>query len=347
MKKTAKSFTSYFGDFLNIYLPRQRNCSKHTILAAKQTWCMLLSFICRKTGKKVEKVSFDDLTRSAIVDFLDTSEGERGWAPATRNHRLSLIRSFFYYASGIERTLVVYSEPLRSIPRKKGVNKSHILDFMQPGAMSAILRQPDTSTDKGVRDTFFMVLMFDTAARDCEMLSMLHSAIDTASKTAYLLGKGNKPRVVPIGADTVQHFLRYSSLFHPSGDGSQPMFYTVRNGVKASMSDDNVAKFLQKYADGARLICSDVPPKVTPHTVRRTRAMQLYRQGMPLATLAQWLGHEDPETTLVYARADTEMKRIAIEKAEAEGASVIHPVEEIEAVWEDNEDMIKRLCGLA
>jgi len=40
------------------------------------------------------------------------------------------------------------------------------------------------------------------------------------------------------------------------------------------------------------------------------------------------------------------MKRLAIEKAEAAASSVIQPIDEVEAVWEDNEDMIKRLCGL-
>ena len=43
--------------------------------------------------------------------------------------------------------------------------------------------------------------------------------------------------------------------------------------------------------------------------------MHLYRAGMPLALLAEFLGHEDPETTLIYAFADMEMKREAIEKA--------------------------------
>lgn len=31
--------------------------------------------------------------------------------------------------------------------------------------------------------------------------------------------------------------------------------------------------------------------------------------------LSEFLGHEDPETTLIYAYADTEMKRQAVEKA--------------------------------
>ena len=68
---------------------------------------------------------------------------------------------------------------------------------------------------------------------------------------------------------------------------------------------------------------------------------------MPLATLAQWLGHEDPETTLVYARADTEMKRLAIEKAESGATQAILPLDKSAAIWNGNKDIIKRLCGLA
>lgn len=346
-KNKIGSFAQYFGDFLDIFLPKQRNCSGHTVLAARRTWSLLLSFVCNVTGKVVEDIAFGDFPRQTIVDFLDYGECERGWAPSTRNQRLSFIRSFFSYASGIERTLVIYSEPLRTIPAKKCANKSHILNYLQPDAVSAILRQPDISSRKGIRDTFFMVLMFDTAARDCEMLSMPFDAIDATRKTAYLLGKGNKPRIVPIGKETVRHFHRYAGLYHPSGDGMRPMFFTERCGIMASMSDDNVAKFVQKYAGQARLQCPGIPEKVTPHMIRKSRAMQLYRQGMPLATLAQWLGHEDPETTLVYARADTEMKRQAIEKAEAMFPSVIHPIEYTSTIWENNETMIKKLCGLA
>ena len=45
---------------------------------------------------------------------------------------------------------------------------------------------------------------------------------------------------------------------------------------------------------------------------RKSRAMHLYQAGMPLAMLSEFLGHEDPQTTLIYARADAEMKRDAL-----------------------------------
>ena len=43
--------------------------------------------------------------------------------------------------------------------------------------------------------------------------------------------------------------------------------------------------------------------------------MHLYRRGMSISMIGQFLGHSREETTLIYAYADTEMKRKAIEKA--------------------------------
>jgi integrase len=122
------------------------------------------------------------------------------------------------------------------------------------------------------------------------------------------------------------------------------MFYTIRRKVVTPMSDDNVARFMNNYGTAAKTLCPDIPEKITPHMFRRSRAMHLYRSGMPLELLAELLGHADPETVWVYAYADTEMKRKAIMKAE-ESAGV-RPSAEM-GMWDGDEDMIKRLCGLA
>jgi site-specific recombinase XerC len=76
--------------------------------------------------------------------------------------------------------------------------------------------------------------------------------------------------------------------------------------------------------------------------LRHSRAMHLYQAGMPLALLTEWLGHADPETTLIYAHADTEMKRHALEKANI--ATTRSPLPT--PLWHDREDIIQRLCRL-
>lgn len=81
------------------------------------------------------------------------------------------------------------------------------------------------------------------------------------------------------------------------------------------MSDDNLTRFIDKYAAMAKTICDEVHEKVTPHMWRHSRALHLYRKGVPLPLISEWLGHSSMETTLIYAYADTEMKRKAIEKA--------------------------------
>ena len=109
------------------------------------------------------------------------------------------------------------------------------------------------------------------------------------------------------------------------------------------MSIDTAEAFVKKYGESAKRDCPDMPGRVTPHMLRHTRAMHLYRQGVPLVLVAEYLGHTSVETTQIYAYADTEMKRIAIEKADAARSGTPAPT----PIWANNEDMILKLCGLA
>jgi len=103
--------------------------------------------------------------------------------------------------------------------------------------------------------------------------------------------------------------------------------------------------FIKAYGRSAQLKCSDVSDKVHPHLFRHTRAMHLYQGGMPLALLAEWLGHAQLETTLIYAHADTEMKRKAIEKATS-SSSPANSEYALTEDWKNDEELLLRLYGL-
>ena len=78
--------------------------------------------------------------------------------------------------------------------------------------------------------------------------------------------------------------------------------------------------------------------------LRHSRALSLYRKGVPLPLISEWLGHSNLETTLIYSYADTEMKRLAIEKA----TSVNHPLRTTDIFDGENidDDTLKQLYGL-
>lgn len=146
---------------------------------------------------------------------------------------------------------------------------------------------------------------------------------------------------------TVRHFKNYMEIFHPDADSfsKAPLFYVERKGRVGPMSDDNIRKFLNEYGAAARLICPDVPEKIYPHLWRHSRAMHLYQHGMDLTLVSQWLGHAHLETTLIYAHADTELKRKAIEKA----TSLQNPLKDAYCAPQfdvNDDDVLKRLYGL-
>ncbi len=72
---------------------------------------------------------------------------------------------------------------------------------------------------------------------------------------------------------------------------------------------------LGKYAAQAHTISDGVPERVNCHMLRHSKAMHLLQAGVNLIYIRDFLGHTGIKTTEVYARADTEVKRKALEKA--------------------------------
>ena len=343
MKKSQDKFLKYLRQYFTIHLPQQRQSSPHTITASRQTWNMFLDYVVKVQKTQLEKLTFDSINQDVVYAFLAEMQTSRGWSKTTYNQRLSCIRSFYKYAAEAEPLLAVYRQDLSAVHLLK-TPKIKPVSYLSDKAVKTLLEQPDVSTRTGIRDLFFMVLMFDSAARCGEILNMTLGDFNAIGKSIQVMGKGGKPRLIPITDDTIEHFKRYTGVYHSTHVATTPLFYTIHRQKPHPMSHDNVARFMREYGSAAHCICSETPEKVRPHQLRHSRAMGLYRKGMPLSLLSEWLGHEDPETTLIYAYADTEMKRKAIEKASHDSNTINTP--QAERIWEGNEDMIHRLCGL-
>lgn len=345
----GKGFHALFGllhDFLKVYLPGHKNSSPHTIKAYRTSLELLFDFVKREQNISLGEITFELLTKQTVTAYLDWLERGRGCSIETRNQRLACIRAFFKYAAAMEPTAVIYNIELRKIAKKKPTTPGTV-EFMNERAVKALLEQPDVKTKKGLRDQFLMILLYDTGARIQEILNLrLKDIHPEETPTVTLLGKGSKVRTVPLMVQTVKHFKNYTEIFHPGEDAysSRYLFYIQRNGNTCPMSDDNVLKFMKQYGAAARATCPDVPENVYSHLWRHSRAMHLYQSGMDLTLVSQWLGHASLETTLIYAHADTEQKRKAIETA----TSMQNPLRSgsLERFCVDDDEMLKRLYGL-
>ena len=217
---------------------------------------------------------------------------------------------------------------------------------MSENAVTALINEPDAKTKIGLLDRFLMIFLYDTGARISEALGVRLCDIKLGNSPQVLLfGKGNKVRSVPLMEKTVEHLKQYVAIFHKeeSPAAMTTLFYVLHDFKKAPMNDETVRVRLQKYANSAREKCPDVPEKVHPHLWRHTRAMHLYQHGMDLSLVSQWLGHANLSTSLIYAYADTEHKRNAIEKAMGGEHSGIF---DTSLCTVDDDELLKKLYGM-
>lgn len=333
-------------DFLMIYLPSQRNSSQNTIRSYRSTLEMMLDYIKENNHIPLNKITFRMINKQTVSSFLDYIEHEKGCSISTRNHRLKCIKAFIKYAAMIEPTVVIYQTELSKIPMKKELRVKAI-EYMSETAIKTLLNEPDVSDKRELRNQFFMILAYDTGARIQELIDLQLCHLRLGKNPMVILtGKGGKVRTVPLMNITVRHLEYYLKIFHPNETllSTRPLFYTKRRDILKPLSDDGIRKWMKQYGISAREKCSEIPDNVHPHLFRHSRAMHLYQNGMDLTLISQWLGHSNLETTLIYAHADVEQKRIAIEAASTSLESLKNSSTETYRI--DDETLLKRLYGL-
>lgn len=313
-RKKETDFWQMGRQYLHDYMPVTRNLSDKSVEAYKQSLKTYLSFLNDKKGLNNDKITFDVFSRENLTDFVSWLKN-RNYAPKTSNLKLTAIRSFLKYCSDEDFELRgVYSV---SCTIKKQKEEKKPIEYLQPSATSAILSSYDTKTAKHRRNRMILILLYDTGARVQELADLNLGSLHLEMKNPFitLIGKGKKCRNVPLLNKTVQHLNLYLEEFHPQNE-EQALFYSLLDGKPHSLSTDSISLILKTAADKARKECQEVPANVHCHMIRKTKAMDLYKNGIPLPFIMQLLGHESMSTTSgFYAFATLEMMSEAMNKS--------------------------------
>ncbi len=310
MKKPT-DFAKYLTDFLTVYLPTQKNVSKNTIHSYRDTFKLLLYYCQDMTGLPVERLSISDISSEWITNFLEWLETDRKCSISTRNQRLAAIHSFFRYVQTEEPGGLFHFQKITSIPIKR--TKKPVVDYLSPEAIKLLLEQPDRHTPKGRRDLTLISVLYDSGARVQELIDLKVCDVTLQPPAIITLtGKGNKIRRVPIMKNTaslLQSYLMENKLDKP-WKNEHPLFI---NNQHHKLTKEGVTHIVSKYVISARKESTLVPQKVKNHMFRHSKAMHLLQAGVNLIYIRDFLGHVDLKTTEIYVRADTEMKRKAME----------------------------------
>jgi integrase/recombinase XerD len=310
MKST--DFAKHLTDFLSNYLPKQKNVSKNTIYSYRDTFKLLIKYCHEIKGVPAERITLKILSSDCLSEFLQWLETDRKCSISTRNQRLAAIHSFFRYIQAEDPIGIFNYQKIAAIPIKKA--QKTVVEYLNPEAMKLLLEQPDKHTPKGRRDLTLMSVLYDSGARVQELIDLRVCDVSLQDPAVLTLtGKGNKIRRVPIMKNTaalLQIYLRENKL-DESWKNEYPLF---TNNQHHKLTKSGIVYIIAKYVASAGKISTLVPSKVNIHMFRHSKAMHLLQAGVNLVYIRDFLGHVDLKTTDIYARADTEMKRKAIEK---------------------------------
>jgi len=335
---TPTDFSKHLTDFFLNYLPLQKNVSKNTIKAYRDTFKLLLNFCESEEKIKPEKLSMHHLSTNLIERFLIWLETERNCSVSTRNLRLAALHAFFRYIQSESPELLFHYQKVIAIPVKK--KKQSIVEHLSPEAVRILLEQPDRTTSQGRRDLALLSLLYDSGARLQELIDLsVADFVASSNPVLILTGKGNKIRRVPIMNNTavlVQKYISENKLDLPH-KCNYPLF---TNRQHSKLTKEGVAYILNKYAVMAREKTDKIPVKVKCHMLRHSKAVHLLQAGVNLIYIRDFLGHSDIKTTEIYARADSELKRKALENAYPDLIDTNLPD------WNENTDLMNWLSKL-
>ena len=337
MKPT--DFAYSLSSYLSKYLPGEVGASSNTIKSYRDTFSILLKYCACEKGVPPEKLTFDQLDKSLIEDFLYWIETERKCSVSTRNQRLAAIHAFYRYLQLEQPEALFQNQQILAVPMK--ITPKKTISYLSLDVIKKLLDIPDKTTKQGRRNLVLLSLIYESGARVQEIADVRVADIRIQSpSTIKLTGKGNKTRIVPLMAPVaklIQQYLQDNKLNLPQCH-EYPLF---RNKSGNKLTRSGIAYILKKYfKEVIKLYPEHATVTISPHVMRHSKAMHLLQAGVNLVYIRDLLGHVSIQTTEIYARAENSMKRKALEKAYSNVVSDELPE------WQQNAELLDWLQGL-
>ncbi len=229
---------------------------------------------------------------------------ERGTATASMTRKVSTIRGFYKF---LVREGKLESSPLTGLVAPK--RERRLPHILSEDELSMIIEAADESTPRGLRNRAILELMYAAGVRLSEVVGLDLRHLDLEERTVLVRGKGNKERIVIIGAQAEKAIRRYLSKGRPRlATGAEAALFVNRDGKR--LSGRSIEIIVRKHALKAGL-----DQRVWPHLLRHSFATHLLDGGAELRVVQDLLGHASAQTTQIYTHVTEERQRDKLERA--------------------------------
>ena len=279
----AANSANFIEDYCK-YLQFERQLSPHTLagyrrdLSRFQDWCV--------AGGHQDWAL---ITNHDIRAFI-ANRHRQGLGGRSLQRQLSSLRGLFQY---LKRRGLVDNNPATGVRAPKSGRKlpaSIEVDRMSP------LLDVDSDDPLLVRDRAMLELLYSSGLRLAELVSLDLDSLQ-ADQTVRVTGKGNKTRIVPIGAQALKSLNKWIKIRTRMTGDDNPALFVSRLGKR--ISSRNVQQRLRQWGQRQGL-----ESHLHPHRLRHSFASHLLESSGDLRAVQELLGHADISTTQVYTHLD-------------------------------------------
>jgi integrase/recombinase XerD len=275
------------------YLLLERSMSHHTIEAYLNDVGKFVQWL-ELEGRSLPPlaVKADDLTQ-----FIFWAN-HLGLEASTQARLISGLRAFYKYLL-VEDMLDDDPTELLESPRMR----RKIPEVLSVHEIQAMLQAVDLSDPQGQRNRAILEVLYACGLRVSELVNLRLTQLFLEANFLKVLGKNNKERLVPIGAEAVKFLKIYlenvRNLQTNIQKEAENIVFLNRRGGR--MSRVMVFILVKEFAAKAGVL-----KNISPHTFRHSFATHLVEGGADLKAVQDMLGHESITTTEIYTHLDTE-----------------------------------------
>ena len=212
----------------------------------------------------------------------------------------------------------------KPLPKALGVDASQAYLNQQPAPDALETRQQALNA----RDQAVLEVLYGCGLRaselvglDCTQTKHSESWVDAAAKELRVLGKGNKPRRVPLptmAQQAIMAWLSAQALGLHRVEGENALFLGVRG---TRLSGTELRRITQR-----RAMYSQAGQGVHPHMLRHSYASHLLQSSSDLRGVQELLGHASIRATQVYTRLDFQHLSLVYDEMHPRSGVVKDPI---------------------
>ena len=234
-------------------------------------------------------------SRTHLLDYV-AARVRAGARPRSTARQLSAFRRFFRQQV---RDGVRQEDPTAEVamPRTGRV----LPKSLSEQDVETLLAAPPVSEPLGFRDRTMLEVLYATGLRVSELVNLRHTQVNLNQGVLRVTGKGNRERLVPLGAEAIDWLQRFEAAARRDILGSQQtdFLFPTRRGTR--MTRQAFWNLIKRHARAA-----GIAKPLSPHTLRHAFATHLLNHGADLRVVQMLLGHSDLSTTQIYTHVARE-----------------------------------------